>query len=180
MLTLYMLATQVLSGQFFNIEALPTPLRIMAYAIPQTYVNQGLRKALMPAEEIIPGFGIPESIIALTAFKMAAPPGGDMAVRAIDGVRAARSASSAGTDPHELSSRSRGVRKRGALVTCNGPSTRSDPIRLEGLPPGAVPQAATSSRNRTAISPSLRCAHPPTTRPAHQMVGPALPFRSNS
>ncbi|HEX2368479.1 MAG TPA: ABC transporter permease [Acidimicrobiia bacterium] len=69
-LTLYMLATQVLSGQFFNIEALPTPLRIMAYAIPQTYVNQGLRKALMPAAEAIPGFGIPASLIALAAFNL--------------------------------------------------------------------------------------------------------------
>jgi ABC-2 type transport system permease protein len=69
-LTLYMLATQVLSGQFFNIEALPTPLRILAYAIPQTYVNQGLRKALMPAGEAIPGFGIPEALIALAAFNL--------------------------------------------------------------------------------------------------------------
>ena len=33
---------------------------------------------------------------------------------------------------------------------------------------------------RKTISPSFRCDQPPTTRPSHQTVGPAFPFRSKS
>ena len=40
--------------------------------------------------------------------------------------------------------------------------------------------APTSSRRRGAISPSRRCAQPPTMRPSTQIVGPALPALSNS
>ena len=40
--------------------------------------------------------------------------------------------------------------------------------------------APTSSRSSKAISPSRRCDQPPTTRPSHQTVGPALPFPSKS
>ena len=43
----------------------------------------------------------------------------------------------------------------------------------------AEASAPMSSSSRTAISPSLRCAQPPTIRPSHQAVGPMFPDRSN-
>ena len=49
---------------------------------------------------------------------------------------------------------------------------------LDSTPAAASPP--TSSSSRTAISPSVRCAQPPTIRPSHHTVGPMLPDRSNS
>jgi hypothetical protein len=78
-------------------------------------------------------------------------------------------------ESNPASSRSSGVRKRGVM--------RAGPIHSRSLPASAAIAAAASapasSSSRTAISPSLRCAQPPTIRPSHQAVGPMFPDRSN-
>ena len=60
----------------------------------------------------------------------------------------------------------------------------SGPIHSRSLLASAAMASAASapasSSSRTAISPSLRWAQPPTILPSHQAVGPMFPDRSNS
>jgi ABC-2 type transport system permease protein len=67
-LTLYLMATNLLSGTAFPISLLPTPLRWLSYCLPQTYVLSAVRKALMPDGSSIDGPSVAVSIVLLTAF----------------------------------------------------------------------------------------------------------------
>ncbi len=67
-LYLYTLAAQIFSGVYFNVELLPGPLKALSYVIPHTYVIQGLRVAVMPGGAELPGFSVPEVVVALVIF----------------------------------------------------------------------------------------------------------------
>ena len=55
LLTLYMLAAQVLSGTYFPIEVLPDWLEPVSLLLPHTHVINSLRRVLMPAGDSMPG-----------------------------------------------------------------------------------------------------------------------------
>ncbi len=95
------------------------------------------------------------------------PKGGRFAAAARSGLRGrlcsqARAGTAAG-------SRARSARRRARLAT-----------RAASASTARTASEPTSSRSRKTISPSRRCDQPPTTRPSHQTVGPALPFVSKS
>lgn len=69
-LSLYTLAASVLSGVFFPVEALPSWMRALAWAIPHTYVIQALRRVLMPQGEVLPGPTAWQAVAALAAFSV--------------------------------------------------------------------------------------------------------------
>jgi ABC-2 type transport system permease protein len=73
-LVMYQLAAMVLSGQYFNIELLPGPVRWLSYTIPATYVNIGLRRTLMPEGADIPGVSTGEALMALVGFNLVVYP----------------------------------------------------------------------------------------------------------
>lgn len=53
--TLYTMASVTLSGVFVPINVFPLPLRVVAWFFPNTYLNAGLRKALMASSSHIYG-----------------------------------------------------------------------------------------------------------------------------
>jgi ABC-2 type transport system permease protein len=67
-LTLYMLATDVLSGTAFPVDLLPAPLRALSYLLPQTYVLSAIRKVLMPDGDQIAGPSATTAVLLLCGF----------------------------------------------------------------------------------------------------------------
>jgi len=70
LLSLYMLAAQVLAGTFFPIEILPGWLRPISWLLPHTHVISSLRRALMPAGDAMPGLELGPTILILVAFNV--------------------------------------------------------------------------------------------------------------
>lgn len=68
-LTLYGLAASLLGGALFSVDQLPPFLKVVSYAIPQTYVINSARAVLMddPGTFFIP---FDTAILALTAFNV--------------------------------------------------------------------------------------------------------------
>lgn len=67
-LFVYSLAAQIFSGVYFPIEFLPSPLRLLSWLVPHTYVITALRRTLMPGGSELPGIGLSGSLIVLTVF----------------------------------------------------------------------------------------------------------------
>ncbi len=70
LLTLYMLAAQLLAGTFFPIEILPSWLRPVSWMLPHTHVISSLRRALMPQGESLPGLELGPTILILIGFNV--------------------------------------------------------------------------------------------------------------
>ncbi len=71
-LTLYTLAAQVLSGQFFPVEELPSWLRWLSYLLPQTHILAAVRQLVMPGGEDVGGATPMEAFIGVGLFGIAA------------------------------------------------------------------------------------------------------------
>jgi len=54
-LTFYSIAVLIFAGVAYPVQLLPHYIRIISYAIPETYVISALRKLLMPGGETLPG-----------------------------------------------------------------------------------------------------------------------------
>lgn len=70
LLSLYMIAAQVLAGTFFPIEILPSWLRPISWLLPHTHVISSLRRALMPGGDALPGLELGQTILILVAFNV--------------------------------------------------------------------------------------------------------------
>ena len=66
-LTVYGIAATLLSGVYYPIDVLPSPLRAASWLIPDTYVIATLRRALMPQAEIA-GPSEAQGLIGLAVF----------------------------------------------------------------------------------------------------------------
>lgn len=73
-LALYQLGALVLSGVFYPVEVLPTPLRALSWVIPHTYVIDGLRQTLMPEGAVLGGISSNQAVLLLLAFCAVAYP----------------------------------------------------------------------------------------------------------
>jgi len=69
-ITFYQVAVFVFAGVAYPVTLLPHPLRIVSYAIPDTYVISALRKLLLPAGSALPGPGATSVILGLVAFNV--------------------------------------------------------------------------------------------------------------
>ena len=67
-IALYTMASGLLSGATFPIELLPTPIRVLSYMLPQTYVISALRQLLMTDPEGIQGPNGPQAVALLALF----------------------------------------------------------------------------------------------------------------
>lgn len=65
---LYMMGATVLTGQLVPINVLPAPLRIFAWVFPNTYLNSGLRKLLLPGSAQIYGPNPSQAMLLLMGF----------------------------------------------------------------------------------------------------------------
>ncbi len=65
--TVYTLAASLLAGTFVPLNDFPEPLRVLAWFLPTTYLNAGLRKAMLPGSAGIygPGAGLALLLLAL-------------------------------------------------------------------------------------------------------------------
>lgn len=70
LLSLYMLAVQILAGTFFPIEILPSWIRPVSWVLPHTHVIASLRRALMPAGDAMPGLELGPTIAILVGFNV--------------------------------------------------------------------------------------------------------------
>lgn len=61
----YTLAASILSGAMFPVEMLPRWVRVVAYALPQTYVITAIRRVLMPGGASLAGPSLSVSIAVL-------------------------------------------------------------------------------------------------------------------
>lgn len=68
LLTLYLLAAQVLSGAVFPIDLLPSWLQWVSWLLPHTYVIASLRRVLMPNGADLPGPELGTTVLVLTLF----------------------------------------------------------------------------------------------------------------
>ncbi|SRR5579875_144807 len=67
---LYSTIVGIVAGQVVPINVLPRFLRVIAWLIPSTYVNSGLRKALMPHAGGIFGPSVGQALLLLLAFNV--------------------------------------------------------------------------------------------------------------
>jgi ABC-2 type transport system permease protein len=67
-IALYTMASGLLSGATFPIELLPTPVRVLSYMLPQTYVISALRQLLMTDPDGIQGPNGPQAVGLLALF----------------------------------------------------------------------------------------------------------------
>lgn len=65
--TVYTMAASLLAGTFVPLNVFPEPLRVLAWLLPTTYLNAGLRKAMLPGSAGIygPGVGLALLLLAL-------------------------------------------------------------------------------------------------------------------
>ncbi len=65
--TIYTLASSILSGAMFPVELLPPGVRLLAYLLPHTYVIAAIRRILMPEGDAVSGPSMGVSIVVLVA-----------------------------------------------------------------------------------------------------------------
>ena len=70
LLTLYMLAAQILSGTYFPTEVLPDWLEPVSLLLPHTHVINSLRRVLMPAGDAMAGLSLGTTLLILGGFSV--------------------------------------------------------------------------------------------------------------
>ena len=74
LLTVYGLAAAILSGAFYPLTLLPSGLRALSWAVPDTYLISGARHLLMARGTQVAGPGPWTAVVALAVFDVAAVP----------------------------------------------------------------------------------------------------------
>lgn len=69
-LTFYSIGVLIFAGVAYPVQLLPHYIRIISYAIPETYVISALRKLLMPGGESLPGPSATGVILGLVLFNL--------------------------------------------------------------------------------------------------------------